>query len=134
MDLKNKKQESLLKPTPTLDPKVVESKIIKARKNLEESFLEFNKLFNDKVLNKNKTDASRNTEKQIVDKLYKAAAEVEINNIGEGVMSMGLISLRLALKARDRVNELEYTLYSTIKELKLLKEQLGKKDEPKGKS
>ena len=117
------------KMTPKLpaapDPKLAADKMTKARKNLEEAFVEFNKLVGDKVLDKNKSDAYKNTEKQTVDKLYKSAVEVEMNNMGEGVMSMGLINLRMALKARDRVNELEYVLYSTIKELKELKTKLG---------
>ncbi len=121
------KMKSAKLPVPP-DPKMVADKMTKARKGLEEAFVEFKKLFDDKVLAKNKTDAKKNTEKQTVDKVYKAAAEIEMNNAGEGVMSLGVINLRMLLSARDRMNELEYLLYSLIKlnNLKVPDEQKGK--------
>jgi len=116
-------------------PKVVEDKLTKTRNNLGLAFKEFAKIIKDKILDTNKTAAQKNTEKQVVDDLYKTAVSLEQQNMTEGVFAVAMIALRTHLMTRDRVNELEYELYLTKKEIKLLKQKMGiKDDETKGKS
>jgi len=130
MDPKNKTAQ----PTPPTQ-RSVEDKIKKARENLEISAKEFLKLLDDKVLEKNKGPAHKNTEKQVADNLFRAVVNLERENVGEGLLSLGITTLRTNLKIRDRVNELEFLLYSTIKDLKAVEQQLGikKDDKAKGK-
>ena len=47
------------------------------------------------------------------------------------MLAMGITTLRTNLKIRDRVNELEFLLYSTIRDLKVVEKQLGIKDDKK---
>ena len=130
MDQKNKAT-----PPPAQAPKTVEDKVKKARTNLETSVRDFIKLLDDKTLDKNKGPAHKNTEKQVADNLFKSVVGLERENSGEGIMAMGLTTLRTNLKIRDRVNELEFLLLSTIKELRNIEQQLGiKNDKTKGKS
>lgn len=53
----------------------------------------------------------------MVDKLYRAALKLDNLNVGEGVMSLAIISVREMLKMRDRQNELEYKLLTQMKNM-----------------
>lgn len=120
---------------PQQNPKVVEDKVKKARTNLEVAVKEFLKLLDDKVLEKNKSPAHKNIEKTAADGLFKAVIGLEQENVGEGILALGATTLRTNLKLRDRINELEYLLLTTIRDLKTIEKQLGTKDDkPKGKS
>lgn len=124
-----------IQPAPPQNPKVVEDKVKRARTNLETSVKEFLKLLDDKVLEKNKGPAHKNVEKTAADNLFKAVVGLEQENVGEGMLAMGVTTLRTNLKLRDRINELEFLLLTTIKDLKAVEKQLGVKDDkPKGKS
>jgi hypothetical protein len=102
-------------------PVDVEEKLQRTRKELEQRFKEFHKLLESKILKENTSDAVLKTEKYIVDSLVKTCARLENINMGEGVMALSVISLREHLKLRDRVNELEYQLALTKRELNRLK-------------
>src|SRR5574337_404675 len=120
---------------PQQNPKVVEDKIKKARGNLEVAVKEFLKILDDKVLEKNKSPAHKNIEKAAADDMVKAVMGLEQENVGEGILALGVTTLRTNLKLRDRLNEMEYLLLTTIKDLKTAEKQLGTKDDkPKGKS
>jgi len=102
------------------DPKgtlEVEEKLRKTRQQLEVAFKDFHLLLGDKVLDANKSDGAKKTEELKVNNLYKAAVALDNINYGEGVMSLAIIAMREMLKVRDKVNELEYTLYLTRKEI-----------------
>lgn len=106
------------KPTQTPSNTItVEEQIRRARQELEKSFKDFHELLNNKVLDANKSNAQQNTERQVVDKLYRSAVVLENINIGEGVMSLAIIAVREMLKVRDRVNELEYELFKMKKDI-----------------
>ena len=103
------------------DPKhtiEVEEQVRKCRHQLEVAFKDFHQLLGDKVLDANKTLSVKKTEEHAINSLYKAAVAMDNANYGEGVMSLAIIAIREMLKMRDRVNELEYTLFLTRKELK----------------
>lgn len=118
---------------PQQNPKAVEDKVKKARTNLELAVKDFLKVLDDKVLERNKSAAHKNTEKVAADNLFKAVVGLEHENVGEGMLAMGITTLRTNMKIRDRVNELEFLLYSTIKDLKAVEKQLGMKDDKKSK-
>jgi len=109
-------------------PITIEEKIKQARQHLEKCFKEFHKLLGDKVLDKLKSEAHKNVEKKIVDDLQRACVALDNLNVGEGLLSLAVIAIREELKIRDRVNELEYELYKTKKDLATLKKDLGVKD------
>jgi hypothetical protein len=114
---------------PNQTPVDVEQKYLRAKQNLEVAFKDFHRILNEKVLEANKTDAERNVEKDVVDKLYKAAVALDNINVGEGMMSLSIIVIREMLKVRDRVNNLEYKLLSKLrdvtKDLEHIKAELG---------
>lgn len=113
----------------------LEERVKVARSELELGFKDFHELLKSKVLDSNKSAAVKNTEKQIVDKLYRAALKLEDLNVGEGVMSLAIIAVREMLKMRDRQNDLEYKLLSQMKNIssriKTLEERSGIKNDPK---
>ncbi|MFA5024097.1 MAG: hypothetical protein WC523_04035 [Patescibacteria group bacterium] len=99
----------------------------KKKQDMEKAFREFHDIFSNKVLDKNKSVAVKNTEKAIVDRLVNSCVALENLNVGEGFMALAVISLREQLTMRDRLNELEYELCKTLKALR----SAEKKDEPK---
>lgn len=107
-------------PVPT-----IEERIKQARQNLEKCFKEYHRLLNDKVLDSNKSEAQKNVEKKIVDDLHRACLALESLNVGEGLLSMAVIAIREHLKIRDRVNELEYELFKTKRDIAALMKELG---------
>lgn len=121
-------------PAPPLNPNVVASKVDKARTNLQKAVKDFLLLLDDKLLDRNKSEAKKNVENLTAKTLYDAAVALEQENVGEGVMAMALTTLRTSLKMRDRINEIEYNILKVARDLKVVEEKLGiKKDEkPKG--
>ena len=67
-------------------------------------------------------DSMPTAEKEVGDRLVKAAVELEQVNIGEGILSLASVAIREQLAVRDRVNELEYKLCLMELEIKKLKE------------
>lgn len=110
-------------------PADVQNDYMKKKKELEEAFAEFHKIFLNKVLEKNKSAAVKKTEMAAVDKLVNACVALENINVGEGILALTVIAIREQLTVRDRVNDLEYTLLKMQKEIELLKN--GGKNEPK---
>lgn len=108
-------------------PHQMEQKALRGRKKLETCFKEFHELMTSKVLDANKTTAVKNTERKVVDDLLHAVVELENVNVGQGILSLLTISVREHLQTRDRINELEYELYKTKKDLKELSSKLDNK-------
>lgn len=120
------------KPVPTLSappplptPVSLEERIKRARSGFEQAFKNFHELLGDKVLPENKSEAGVKLERHIVDEVVKSCIGLDRINIGEGVMALAVVALREHLKVRDRVNELEYKLELSIRELNKLKRELG---------
>lgn len=103
----------------------LEQKAVQSRRKLEEAFKAFHELVQNKVLDKNKTTAIKNTEKKIVDDLLHSVVALEQANQGQGFLSLLTISIREHLALRDRINELEYELCVTQRDLKKLQKELG---------
>ena len=111
-------------------PPDVQSDYAKKKKAFEEAFVEFHKIFQDKVLAQNKSVAVKKTEMSVVDKLVNSCVAIENFNVGEGVLALSVIALREQLTIRDRINELEYELCKALKKIEDLL-NTGKKDESK---
>ena len=109
----------------------VHSEYMKKKTDLELAFKEFHQLLQDKVLEKNKSPAVKNTELDIVDKLVRATQALDQINVGAGVLALASIAMKEHLMVRDRVNELEYQLLLTKKELKELAKKMGMGSEKK---
>lgn len=101
-------------------PYQMEQRALKARKRLEECFKQFHEMMLLKVLDKNKTAAVKNTERKIVDDLLHSVVALENVNVGQGILSLLTISVREHLQTRDRVNDLEYELFKTKRDMKNL--------------
>jgi hypothetical protein len=95
--------------------------LIRKKQELAGAFKSYHELVSNKVLDKNKSPALKNTEKQVVDRLVKSAVALENINIGEGILSLASIAIREQLIVRDRVNELEYELLLLKREVDKLK-------------
>lgn len=131
-NLEGVKMTEKKKPEPTLtvpprppNPITLEERMRNARTNFEKAFKEFHKLLGDKVLVENKSEAARRVEKHTVDEVVKACVNLDQLNVGEGVMALAVVALREHLKVRDRINELEYQLELSKREVKNLKKELG---------
>lgn len=75
----------------------------------------FRKLLDDKKLSNNKTDTDFSIEKEILGKLVDLGISINIDeNEQEGMGSIALITLLLKciLLQRDKINELEFNLFS----------------------
>jgi len=111
-------------------PPDVQNDYLKKKQAMEEAFVEFHKIFQNKVLDRNKSAAVKKTEMAVVDKLVNSCVAIENLNVGEGILAMSVIALREQLTIRDRINELEYELCKALKTIEDLN-NAGKKDEPK---
>lgn len=105
-------------------PHQMGERALRTRKKLEECFKQFHEMMTDKVLDANKTAAVKNTERKVVDDLLHSVVALENVNVGQGMLSLLTISVREHLHMRDRVNELEYELYRTKRDLKNLEKKM----------
>jgi hypothetical protein len=115
---------------PQADPRA-QQEYTKKKEDLGKAFKEFHQLLNNKVLDKNKTPAVKNVEKQAVDTLIKTATSLDNINVGEGILALSSIAVRELLKARDRINELEYELCLMRRDFLKLQKELGVDNESK---
>jgi hypothetical protein len=99
------------------------------KRALEDAFKSFHQLILSKVLDSNKSTATKNTETDIINKLVNSVVDLEKVNVGEGVLSLAVIAVREQLTMRDRINDLEYELYKTKREVNKIKDELGIKDD-----
>ena len=110
----------------------VQSDYLKKKQAMEQAFVDFHsKVMQNKVLDKNKSAAVKNTETAVVDKLVNSCVALENVNVGEGILALAVIALRGQLTMRDRINELEYDLCKALKTIETLTNAGKKADEPK---
>jgi hypothetical protein len=115
---------SLERPPPA--PPNVQNEYHKCKAEFEEAFKNFHtQVFKNKVLEKNKSAAVKNTEMQIIEKLIKSSVSLDNVNIGEGTVALISTMIRELLVMRDRVNELEYDLCVARRDLQQLHNDLG---------
>lgn len=113
-------------------PNSVQQKYLALKKEFELAFKEFHKkVLSDKVLDKNKSPAAKNTEKFIVDRLIKSAVALDNANYGEGLLALCTVMMRELITTRDRVNELDYEICINKRDIKLIKKSLDIKDDKK---
>lgn len=98
------------------------------KKELELAFKEFHELVSNKVLSQNKSAGVKNTEKQTVDRLVKAAVALDNINVGEGILALATIAIREQLIVRDRVNTLEYEMLKLARDFEEFKKRANKSD------
>lgn len=115
---------------PETNPQDVQNVYLTAKKNFEKAFADYHQNhFLSKVLDENKTIAAKKTETLAVDNLIKSAMALENMNVGEGVMALLVVAIREQLSIRDRINELEYELLKSIRDVQGISKELGIKDD-----
>lgn len=85
------------------------------KKNFFEYSTQFKSLVKDSILEENKTELSKNLEKDIVNKLIKLASEMNADeNQPEGIGSIAIITLllKISLLQRDVINDLKYKIHN----------------------
>ena len=113
-------------------PGNVQQEYATRKKEFEIAFRDFHKkIFLDKKLDKNKSPATKNAEKFVVDKLVKSAVALDNVNSGEGLLALCTVMIRELLTARDRMNELEYEIYINKRDMRSLRKNLDSKDDKK---
>lgn len=131
------KQVATKTPQPQVqppNPQVVANKVMSARDKLEKVVKDYLLLLDDKVLEKNKSEARKKQEHFTVGELVKVAEAMDQENMGEGVFAMAITTLRTSLKMRDRINDLEFLIYSALRDIKNVEKKLGnnKDEKPQG--
>jgi hypothetical protein len=116
---KNPATEEEPKQTPPTQAQIssLQGSLEDARKAVEEAFIDFHKMLQNKRLDKNKSDVERDSERKVADALFKATTGLDQINPGEGVMIAASIALRELLKMRDRLNDIEYLSMLTRQDL-----------------
>ena len=104
----------------------VQEKMQRVRKEFEERFKAFRLLLDDKVLKRNKSDATLLQEKKVLDDLASTCLKVDKMNVGEGLFAFSTVGVRSHMLMRDRINELEYELFTLRKEVAALKKEKSK--------
>jgi hypothetical protein len=121
------KPSSMSPPMP--HPQDVQQDYARAKQELEIAFKDFHqKHFSSKVLEENKSPATKKTEQAAIDRLVKSAVALESLNVGEGILALVIIIMRQQLSTRDRVNHLEFELCKAIRDIQNLKKDLGVDD------
>ena len=111
---------------PPPSPQNVRQERTKVQQEFEEAFKDFHqKHFLSKVLEDNKSAAAKKTEQAAIDRMVKAAVALDNTNVGEGVWALLIVAIREQLSVRDKVNQLEYELCLTKKDMESLKKELG---------
>jgi hypothetical protein len=93
-----------------------------AKQNLMEHMTAFNKLLSIGTLNENRSIKDKESEQQTINKLVRAALEVEQFSAGEGLLGMCVLNIRQCLSLRDAGNELAYKVNQLQKEINKLKD------------
>src|SRR3990172_3770150 len=88
--------ETMQAPPPA--PIDVEQKYKIAKQALEKAFINFHSVLNDRVVEKQKSIASKKNEQYAVSELAKTAVALDQINVGEGVTAMSIIAIREHLK------------------------------------
>lgn len=115
---------TLERPPPA--PVDVQSEYLKRKSEFEKAFKDFHtQVFKNKVLDKNKSTAVKNTEHHIIEKLITTSIALDNINVGEGTVALVSTMIRELLTMRDRVNELEYDLCVNKRDLLNLQKELG---------
>lgn len=108
------------------NPQIVQQARTGAQQEFEEAFADFHKNhFLSKILNENKSAATKKTEQASIDRLIKSAVALDATNVQEGVWALLIVAIREQLSVRDRVNSLEYQLCLAEREIEYLKKELG---------
>lgn len=96
----------------------------KSRERLGLLFEEFVKFLTDKTLPENRSAKDRERQKFILDSIPKAAAELDMRNVGEGSQVVYSACLNSILVQRDEINKVRFQNHFLNKALKEQKEEL----------
>jgi len=104
----------------------IKAACIKKREEIQEKFKIFHQdVLQNKTLDLNKTASEKIKEQSIIENLLQSAIELDAINVNEGMLVLFTVLFREILGLRDRLNETEYSLLKTAKELLTLKKDLG---------
>jgi len=115
-------KSSMSPPAPR--PQDVQQEYSRIKQELEEAFKDFHqKHFLSKVLEENKSAATKKTEQAAVERLINAAVTLDRANVGEGILALVIVAIREQLSVRDRVNQLEYELCKAQRDILNMKKE-----------
>lgn len=98
----------------------IDREVVKAKKKYEHFTVEFNKMLVKKIVVDNKTAAQEKMETGLAEELLKATVELDKINFNEGTYGLLVLSMRIGLFMRDRVNSLEHQLQENNKKIDAL--------------
>ncbi len=101
------------------------SDLEKARKNLGTLVESYAKLLVDTTLPENRSVKDRDLQRDTLDALPKAAAELDTKNIHEGTQSLLITVLSSTFVLRDQINKLKLQNYFLNQKVQKLKEEIG---------
>ena len=97
----------------------------KSRERLGVLFQEFIRFLTDKTLPENRSAQDRERQKFVLDNIPKAAADLDMKNVGEGSSVMYSACLNSILIQRDEINKIRFQNHFLNKSLKETKEELA---------
>jgi hypothetical protein len=89
----------------------IEQKLITLRNEMRAKMYEFNRLFKQKVLVDNKTEAHKHEEKAIMSGLTELFSNINSISPDEGTISLLVLCLRHLLSLKDAGNDTAYKIY-----------------------
>lgn len=119
-------------PMPTDEALKIADEVNRAKTRLIEAMKSFNFLLNNEVLNENKGEKEKAEESIVINELISSTKELE-HYSGEGVLNIGVFSLRLLLRIKDVINHLSYDHQQLNKRLLVVEQTLGLIEDPKEK-
>ena len=102
----------------------IDKELVKKKKKYEHFAIEYNKMLGNKILPKNKSAPQSNMETGLVEELLKATVELDEANFNEGIYGLLVLSMRIGLFMRDKVNILEDELKNVREDVSLLNKKL----------
>ena len=122
------------RPGQELPPPTEEAGRVVAELNkLNQEFIllarDFNKLVNDSVLPENKTETSKDHEREVINKLSQTAIKIENLSPASGLLSLSILNLRYVLSLRDAGNKLARKIHILENSKQNLLENIASKEE-----
>jgi hypothetical protein len=104
-------------PPPTQEQAKQVNKLEKARDNLHNALAAYRSLLKDTTLSDNKGHKEKTLQMQVFSDLNQMAGDLEVLNMGEGLLSLTITSLNSILTLRDEINQLRFQNFMLNKKL-----------------
>lgn len=109
------------------NPREVSKKINQldsTRDSLTEELLEYRGFLKDKTLNSNKTEMEKKHINDTMAQIQDLAMQLEMQNVGEGTMTLSIAALRSILIMHNELNTVTWRLYSLFEKVDNLQKSI----------